>query len=240
MIELSNNRQIDIRRGALARTHGTRAAGVLAALGAVALLPLLAQPAAAAGTGRRAATVPAGVVQVLPPADDVPQAAPAPVAAAPAPEAPVAAAPQDTPATASSRDRSVWDDIAMCESSGDWHINTGNHYYGGLQFWQPTWEQFGGLKYAPRADLATPEQQIAVAEEVLRVQGWDAWPVCARRAGHTGHAHPVHTVKEGESLSSIAEDYHVDGGWWSLYQLNKDVIGSDPDEIETGTVLSLS
>lgn len=59
-----------------------------------------------------------------------------------------------------------WDAIAACESGGDWHINTGNGYYGGLQFAQETWEGGGGLSYAPRADLATREQQIAVANAV--------------------------------------------------------------------------
>ena len=66
----------------------------------------------------------------------------------------------------------------MCESSGNWSINTGNGYYGGLQFSPTTWAAFGGLAYAPRADLATQAQQIAVAEEVLLVQGPGAWPTC--------------------------------------------------------------
>lgn len=82
------------------------------------------------------------------------------------------------PATASAAD---WDRLAQCESSGDWHINTGNGYYGGLQFSQPTWEGFGGLAYAPRADLASREQQIAVAEGVLAVQGPNAWPMCSQQ-----------------------------------------------------------
>ncbi|MFJ6751197.1 MULTISPECIES: transglycosylase family protein [unclassified Streptomyces] len=79
-----------------------------------------------------------------------------------------------------------WGCIAECESGGDWHINTGNGYYGGLQFWQPTWERFGGLAYARRADLATRDEQIAVAEKVLAEQGWGAWPVCAKRYGLSG------------------------------------------------------
>jgi hypothetical protein len=57
----------------------------------------------------------------------------------------------------------TWDRLAECESSGDWSINTGNGYYGGLQFSQPTWEGFGGTQYAPRADLATRSEQIATA-----------------------------------------------------------------------------
>jgi nucleoid-associated protein YgaU len=80
---------------------------------------------------------------------------------------------------------STWDSIAQCESSGNWHINTGNGYYGGLQFKQSTWEAFGGLAYAPRADLATKDQQIAVAERTLAVQGWGAW-TCAAMVGASG------------------------------------------------------
>lgn len=69
-----------------------------------------------------------------------------------------------------------WDAIAMKESSGNWSINTGNGYYGGLQFAQSSWELAGGLAYAPRADLASREQQIAVAERLLAIQGPGAWP----------------------------------------------------------------
>ncbi|BBU21520.1 resuscitation-promoting factor [Mycobacterium xenopi] len=80
-------------------------------------------------------------------------------------------------------DATVWDAIARCEAGGNWAINTGNGYYGGVQFDQSTWERSGGLRYAPRADLATREEQIAVAETVLQRQGWGAWPVCSGRAG---------------------------------------------------------
>jgi hypothetical protein len=73
-----------------------------------------------------------------------------------------------------------WDAVAQCESGGDWSINTGNGYYGGLQFSQSTWEAYGGAAYAPRADLATRSQQIAVAEKVLSGQGPGAWPTCGR------------------------------------------------------------
>ncbi|MGW2297552.1 transglycosylase family protein [Streptomyces violaceorubidus] len=85
--------------------------------------------------------------------------------------------------TAQAADVETWDKVATCESTDDWDINTGNGYYGGLQFTQTTWEAFGGTRYAPRADLATKEQQIAVAEKVLDVQGPGAWPVCSQRAG---------------------------------------------------------
>ena len=78
---------------------------------------------------------------------------------------------------------STWNRVAECESSGNWSINTGNGYYGGLQFSQSTWEAYGGRAYASRADLASRAQQILVAEKVLAGQGPGAWPVCGARAG---------------------------------------------------------
>ncbi|MFF3905792.1 peptidoglycan DD-metalloendopeptidase family protein [Streptomyces sp. NPDC001848] len=82
-------------------------------------------------------------------------------------------------------DVDTWSKVAACESSGDWGVNTGNGYFGGLQFTQSTWEAYGGTAYARRADLATEDQQIAVAEKVLKGQGPGAWPVCSVRAGLT-------------------------------------------------------
>jgi len=76
-----------------------------------------------------------------------------------------------------------WDAIARCESGNNWAINTGNGYYGGVQFDLNTWAANGGLRYAPRADLATREEQIAIAEVTRARQGWGAWPVC----GAGGH-----------------------------------------------------
>jgi uncharacterized protein YabE (DUF348 family) len=77
----------------------------------------------------------------------------------------------------------VWDAISRCEAGGNWAINTGNGYYGGVQFDQNTWERSGGLRFAPRADLASREEQIAVAQVTQSRQGWGAWPVCSGRAG---------------------------------------------------------
>ncbi len=71
--------------------------------------------------------------------------------------------------------RTDWDAIAACESSGNWRANTGNGYYGGLQFAHSSWIAAGGLRYAPRADLATRAEQIAVAERLARLQGMSAW-----------------------------------------------------------------
>ncbi|WP_455351376.1 transglycosylase family protein [Streptomyces sp. SYSU K217416] len=84
---------------------------------------------------------------------------------------------------ASAAEASTWDRVAECESGGTWSADLGNGYYGGLQFSQETWEQFGGLSYAPQADLASRSQQIAVAEKVLAAQGPQAWPSCAGPAG---------------------------------------------------------
>ena len=77
----------------------------------------------------------------------------------------------------------IWDALASCEAGGNWAINTGNGYFGGVQFDQNTWERQGGLRYASRADLATREEQIAIATVTQTSQGWGAWPVCSGRAG---------------------------------------------------------
>src|SRR5947209_16911579 len=88
-----------------------------------------------------------------------------------------------TTGTADAATETQWDHVAHCESGGNWHINTGNGYYGGLQFTQGTWAGYGGGRYASRADLATKSEQIAIAEKVLASQGWGAWPVCSQRRG---------------------------------------------------------
>ncbi|MFH8774649.1 transglycosylase family protein [Streptomyces sp. NPDC017958] len=89
---------------------------------------------------------------------------------------------------AAAADNGVWDRIAQCESGGNWHINTGNGYYGGLQFSAGTWRAYGGTAYAPTADRASRSAQIAVAGKVQHAQGWGAWPVCSARAGASGTA----------------------------------------------------
>lgn len=97
-----------------------------------------------------------------------------------------------TATTANAATVDEWDVVAQCESGGNWAINTGNGYFGGVQFYQPTWEAYGGLDYAPRADLATKDQQIAVAEKVLAGQGKGAWPVCGvGLSGPSDHATPA-------------------------------------------------
>lgn len=77
----------------------------------------------------------------------------------------------------------TWDALAHCEAGGNWAINTGNGFFGGVQFDQNTWERSGGLRYAPRADLATREEQIAIATVTQARQGWGAWPTCSGRIG---------------------------------------------------------
>ncbi|MCS0638318.1 LysM peptidoglycan-binding domain-containing protein [Streptomyces sp. LP05-1] len=129
-----------------------------------------------------------------------------------------------------------WSCVASCESSGRWDLNTGNGFYGGLQFRQSTWEQYGGLGHAKRADLATKEQQITVAQEVLRWQGWGAWPECSKKYGLSGRAH---TVQPGDTLSAVARRFSVKGGWEALYAANKAVVGPDPGKIKPGMLLTL-
>jgi LysM repeat protein len=186
------------------------------------------------------------------------------------------------PASAAQAKSSVnWDAIAQCESGGNWHINTGNGYYGGLQFSRSTWKANGGGTYAGTADKASRSEQIAVAERVLNGQGIGAWPVCGKKGGSTKHyqvssssqsrttthkatkkkatshakrstgtARPAATVKatatgktyvvkSGDTLSTIAAKQSVKGGWRALYQLNKGVVGGNPNLILPGQHLAL-
>ena len=107
-------------------------------------------------------------------------ARPAPSARAAATAAPAAPAAASSAASASP-DGVNWSAIAACESGGNWATNTGNGFYGGLQFTEQTWLANGGGRYASSANLATPAQQIAVAQNVLASQGIGAWPVCGAR-----------------------------------------------------------
>jgi LysM repeat protein len=181
-----------------------------------------------------------------------------------------------SPAQASSVN---WDAVAQCESGGNWSINTGNGYYGGLQFSRGTWRAYGGSTYASTANRASKAQQIRIAEKVLDGQGIGAWPVCGKKAGSSKHytgsntsgskstksthsksAHSKSTthkstthkstkkstktthrvtrattakatgktyvVRSGDTLSAIATKNHVNGGWHTLYQLNRGVISN--------------
>jgi LysM repeat protein len=162
-----------------------------------------------------------------------------------------------TPASATN-----WDAIAQCESGGNWSINTGNGYYGGLQFTQSTWKAYGGTG---SAQSASRDQQIAVAERVLQGQGIGAWPVCGKKGGGSSapkassgktttkkattaapkksttattpkKAAPApapaatgvsssnpsgdYTVVAGDTLSKIAKQFNVQGGFAKLQDLN--------------------
>ncbi len=87
--------------------------------------------------------------------------------------------------SASAATSHTWNRLAQCESGGNWHINTGNGFYGGVQFTSGTWRAYGGGKFASRADLASRAEQIVIAERVLKGQGWGAWPACSRKLGLT-------------------------------------------------------
>jgi LysM repeat protein len=167
------------------------------------------------------------------------------------------------PASAAEHD---WTGVAKCESGGNWSINTGNGYYGGLQFSASTWSAYGGGAYAPRADLASPAEQIAVAERVLVGQGIGAWPTCGRYL--TGGSTPAaaapapapapaaapapapaaapaatasggsYTVKRGDTLAKIARAQGVHGGWRALWAANRDKV-VNPNRIWVGQRLHL-
>jgi resuscitation-promoting factor RpfA len=94
-----------------------------------------------------------------------------------------------------------WDQVAKCESGNNWAINTGNGYQGGLQFTPGTWAAHGGGQYAPAANLATKEEQIAVAERVLATQGKGAWPVCG---GPLSHSTPRNVIEQPQALDAPA------------------------------------
>ena len=121
------------------------------------------------------------------------------------------AAPLMAAGNASAATASEWDAVAQCESGGNWSINTGNGYYGGLQFSASTWAAYGGTAYAPQANQASKAQQIAVAEKVLASQGKGAWPVCgkglsgaayngARPGNSTGPNPTAHLAGVGEGI----------------------------------------
>ncbi|MFI5571118.1 transglycosylase family protein [Streptomyces sp. NPDC051740] len=210
------------------------------------------------------------------------------------------AAPLMASGSASAATASEWDTVAQCESGGNWSINTGNGYYGGLQFSASTWAAYGGTQYASTADRASKAQQIEIAEKVLAGQGKGAWPVCGTglsNAAYTGSSsngsgssqstgstgtreteqkasrsteRPAaeqktekqverkaeektvttptgkkvekgdgeYKVLKGDTLSSIATEHDVEGGWAELFELNDDIV-DDADLIYPGQQLHL-
>ncbi|MGX1131179.1 LysM repeat protein [Streptomyces glaucescens] len=202
------------------------------------------------------------------------------------------AAPLMAAGSASAATASEWDAVAQCESGGNWSINTGNGYYGGLQFSASTWAAYGGTQYAATADQASKDQQIAIAEKVLAGQGKGAWPHCGVNLSSTPYGggaassddsgsgtaareteeqsasrsaeRPAasqqtekaektvttptgkkvekgdgeYKVVKGDTLSTIAEEHGVEGGWQKLFELNKDIV-DDADVIYPGQQLHL-
>ncbi|GID26323.1 transglycosylase family protein [Paractinoplanes brasiliensis] len=151
-----------------------------------------------------------------------------------------------------------WDAIAACESGGNWSINTGNGYYGGLQFSRSTWRAYGGSRFARTADRASRAEQIAIAERVRDGQGLGAWPTCGRRASSTKQyraaqaartagvrtepersSQRVYIVRAGDTLAVIAQRTRFPGGWRALHRLNRDVLPS-PHRIYPGQPLALA
>ena len=100
------------------------------------------------------------------------------VAATAAVAAPISAT---TVPSANAATDQTWNRLAGCESGGNWHINTGNGFYGGLQFDIGTWDSNGGGQYASRPDLATRDEQIDVATRLYNKRGSSPWPVCGAR-----------------------------------------------------------
>lgn len=167
--------------------------------------------------------------------------------------------------SATAADMAKWECIAKYESSGDWSIPYGDaDSTGGLQIQDRTWADFGGTAIAPHAYQATKAQQIAIAEKILASQGPNAWAVAGSCAGvgswdgttsipapdpaPTPDPKPspapsgdtgTYTVKAGDYLSKIAKEHGI-SDWHTLYNLNKDVIGSNPNLIQVGMILKLS
>ncbi|RSN75408.1 transglycosylase [Streptomyces sp. WAC 05379] len=197
------------------------------------------------------------------------------------------AAPLMAAGSASAATASEWDAVAQCEAGGNWSINTGNGYYGGLQFSASTWAAYGGTQYAATADQATKAQQIAIGEKVLAGQGKGAWPNCgtglssaAYNGSSAGSSQSTESttrsseqqsasrsadrpaakkstktvttptgkkvkkgdgeykVAKGDTLSSIAAERDVKGGWEKLFKLNKDIV-EDANLIYPGQQLHL-
>ncbi|MDI3332026.1 MAG: transglycosylase family protein [Micrococcus sp.] len=97
---------------------------------------------------------------------------------------------------------STWDALAQCESSGNWSINTGNGYYGGLQFSPSTWQAFGGSGMPHQASKA---EQIRVAENTLAAQGWGAWPACSAKLGLYGTPSNANVTTQSVDSNAAAE-----------------------------------
>jgi len=169
-----------------------------------------------------------------------------------------AGAPLVLAGTAAAAPESAWDKLAQCESGGNWKINTGNGYYGGIQFNASTWRAYGG---SGMPHQASKSQQIAVAERTLAAQGWNAWPSCSRKMGLRGHAPEPgktaaptakkvsapaatskkatggnYTVKRGDTLSRIAKAHGKSVS--ALLSANRGAV-SNPHVLKVGATLAV-
>lgn len=130
---------------------------------------------------------------------------------------------------------SDWDRLAQCESGGNWAINTGNGYHGGLQFSAQTWQAFGGGEFAPTANLATREQQIAVAERTLAQQGWGAWPACSASLG----LNSAPTPRDASAAAAPAEEKAAPEAPADAPQAVQEAAEESTDELATDALYSL-
>ncbi|MFF3932413.1 transglycosylase family protein [Streptomyces hirsutus] len=122
------------------------------------------------------------------------------------------AAPLMAAGNASAATASEWETVAQCESGGNWSINTGNGYYGGLQFSASTWAGYGGTAYAGTADQASKAQQIEIAEKVLAGQGKGAWPVCGKGLSNAAYSGGGSTEGSGNQNSGNQSSGNQDSG----------------------------
>ncbi|MFD7876169.1 transglycosylase family protein [Streptomyces sp. NPDC059766] len=108
---------------------------------------------------------------------------------------------------ASAAEGSTWDQVAQCETGGSWSADSGDGHFGGLHLTQADWEQYGGLDYAARADLASRSQQIAVAEKILAAQGAGAWSTCGLTSGlaQDSATSVIDTGVAGDSASGASD-----------------------------------
>ncbi|MFJ8937003.1 transglycosylase family protein [Streptomyces sp. NPDC102365] len=138
---------------------------------------------------------------------------------------------------ASAASGTTWDAVAECESGGSWSADTGNGLYGGLQMSQETWEQNGGLDYAPSADQASRSQQIAVAEKILAAQGTSAWVTCGLVAGLTqdSDSADVDTGLAEDSASPSADADAAKGSESAKSDLSQDGDAKADDDSTSGS-----
>lgn len=139
-----------------------------------------------------------------------------------------------TPNAAAAPD-SDWDRLAQCESGGNWAINTGNGYHGGLQFNAQTWQAYGGGEFAPTANLATREQQIVVAERTLAQQGWGAWPACSASLG----LNSAPTPRDASAAAAPAEEKAAPEAPADAPQAVQEAAEEPTDELASDALYSL-